>query len=92
MRFYYAIIVNCVRCDVKTALSRHTYASYVLLNFVRTAAFINVTIGARRGGGQPGAVAPPPLEFENDDVICCFRAKYRTIFARAFGARTNTLK
>ena len=29
-------------------------------------------IGARRG--QPGAVAPS-LEFENDDVICCFRAK-----------------
>ena len=30
--------------------------------------------------GQPGAVASP-LEFENDDVICSFRAKYPKIFA-----------
>ena len=35
--------------------------------------------------GQPGAVVP--LEFENDDVICCFHAKYPKIFDRAFGAR-----
>ena len=39
------------------------------------------------GEGQPGAVAPPPLEFENDDVICCVRAKYPKGFARAFGTR-----
>ena len=30
--------------------------------------------------GQPGAVASP-LEFENDDVICSFRAKYPKLFA-----------
>ena len=41
-------------------------------------------IGARRGGETWGSA---PLEFENDDVICCFRAKYPKIFARAFGAR-----
>ena len=47
----------------------------------------NFTSGHRRpeGGGQPGAVAPT-LEFENYDVICCFRAKYPKIFVRAFGA------
>ena len=33
------------------------------------------------------AQLPLPLEFENDDVICCFRAKYPKMFARAFGAR-----
>ena len=32
------------------------------------------TIGAWRRRGQPGPVAL--LEFENDDVICCFCAKY----------------
>ena len=40
--------------------------------------------------GARGAVAPPlPLDLENDDVICCFRAKYPKIFARAFDARTK---
>ena len=32
-----------------------------------------------------GQLLPP--EFENDDVMCCFPAKYPTIFALAFGAR-----
>ena len=31
--------------------------------------------------------SPPPLEFENNDVICCFRANNHQIFAHAFGAR-----
>ena len=44
------------------------------------------------GGGQPGAVAPP-LEFENDDVICCSRGKYLKIFARSPTAlASNILK
>ena len=38
------------------------------------------------GGGNLGQL-PPPLEFENDDVIRCSRGKYPKIFARALGAR-----
>ena len=34
------------------------------------------------GGGQPGAVASP-LEFENDDVICCSHGKYPKIESNA---------
>ena len=33
-------------------------------------------------GGQPGGSCTPPLEFGNDDVICCFREKFPKIFAR----------
>ena len=36
------------------------------------------------GRGQSGAVHP--MEFENDDVIWCFRAKYPTIFALTFNS------
>ena len=39
--------------------------------------------GRQQGGGE----FPPPLEFENDDVICCSHAKYPKFFARALGAR-----
>ena len=35
--------------------------------------------------GQGGRM--PPLEFENDDVICCSPVKYPKFFARDFGAR-----
>ena len=43
-------------------------------------------IGARRRGNLlPEVVAHPG--FENDDVICCIRAKYPKFFPRAFGAR-----
>ena len=41
--------------------------------------------------GQPGAVVLP-LELENDDVRCFFRAKCPKRFARAVGARFITLK
>ena len=46
------------------------------------------TVNHRRpeGGGNLGQF-PPPLEFENDDVICCFRGNYPKIFARTFGTR-----
>ena len=47
-------------------------------------------IGARRGG-QPGAVAPP-LELENDDVICSSLGKYPKIFARARRSHQIPLK
>ena len=33
-----------------------------------------------------------PLEFENDDAICCSPVKYLKFFARAFGARNNYTK
>ena len=45
----------------------------------------NRGIGDQRGGATWGSC--PPLEFENDDVICCSRGKYPKIFALAFGAR-----
>ena len=38
-------------------------------------------IHGRQHGGMP------PLEFENDDVICCSPVKYPKVFVRAFGAR-----
>ena len=39
------------------------------------------------------AQLPPPLEFENDYVICCFRAKYSLKFFLAPSAlASNTLK
>ena len=41
----------------------------------------------RRPEGGATWVSLPPLEFENDDVICCSHGKYPKIFARAFGAR-----
>ena len=34
-----------------------------------------------------GSSDEPRITFENDDVICCSRVKYRKFFARAFGAR-----
>ena len=43
----------------------------------------------RPEGGATWGSCPAPLEFENDDVICCFRAKYPKIFARALGARID---
>ena len=50
----------------------------VFLLFHEKVKLVTSFIGARRGV-QPGAVAPP-LEFENDDVICCSRGKYPKIF------------
>lgn len=32
----------------------------------------------------------PLLEYETDDVICCFREKYLKILACALGARTES--
>ena len=52
---------------------------------------VSILHGRPEGGNLAQVIwgsCPPPLEFEND-VICCFRAKYRKILARALGARTK---
>ena len=45
-----------------------------------------VRMGAGRGGK---GVHLHPLEFENDDVICCLQGKFPKICARASIARIN---
>ena len=39
-------------------------------------------MGVSRGGGVQG-LRMHPLEFENDEVICCSPTKYPNYFARA---------
>ena len=45
-----------------------------------------MTMGVSRVGGGANA----PLEFENDDVICCSPVRNPKFFARALGARIKT--
>ena len=65
----------------------HTFTTVELITFYDRAS--TNTTPHRRPEGGGATLGSSPLEFENDDVICCFRAKYPKIFARAVDARID---